>query len=191
MLASESLMTQGFAQSGLAHLALHPDNRAAVVRRLVVVLTGRSTSAQLRAAEALAQLLAHSPNCRSTIVAAGAIAPLVSLLGTGTRANPNTPPERAAAVLAELAKLAESKAELVAAGGLDPLISMLSPPACKAAQTSAACALLHLSFIAEHKAQMVSKGSIPRCRIRRRTSPRSTVIPVLTTWGPAYILCAG
>ena len=64
-------------------------------------------------------------------------------------------------MLAELAKLADSKGEIAAAGGLEPLVLMLSST-CRPSQTHAACALLHLSLLGEHKLQMVAKGAIPR-----------------------------
>ena len=182
MLGSDLLETQDYAQRALLHLSLHDDNRTAVVKRLVGVLAGRSTSAQLKAAEGLALLLEKNPSCRATLVTSGAIAPLVQLLGTGTRADLNTPPERAAAVLAELAKLAESKAEIAAAGGLDPLVAMLSSQ-CRQAQTHAACALLHLSLVASYKAEMVQKGCIPKfVKLLAVGSPSAQRFASMTLW---------
>ena len=52
------------------------------------------------------------PNARHTIAQEGAVGPLVALLGPGQRADRYTPPERAAAVLAELSKIHESKGEM-------------------------------------------------------------------------------
>jgi len=112
LLGSDSRVTQGWAQKALLHLAICSESRAAIVARLVSCLGGRSTSAQFKAAEALADLLERIPNARHTIAQEGAVGPLVALLGTGQRADRFTPPERAAAVLAEVAKLHESKGEM-------------------------------------------------------------------------------
>ena len=112
LLGSDSRVTQGWAQKALLHLAICAESRAAIVARLVSCLGGRSTSAQFKAAEALADLLERIPSARHTIAQEGAVGPLVALLGTGQRADRFTPPERAAAVLAEVAKLHESKGEM-------------------------------------------------------------------------------
>ena len=175
--------TQEWAQAALFHLALHTDCRPAVhadcrpadgtgyrvpavvreavVRDLVGVLAGRSTSAQLKAVECLAMILERSQASRVTIARAGAVPYLVRLLGSGGRADVDTPPERAAAVLAELARLTESKLEIGHAGGLEPLVSMLGS-SCWQAQTHAANALRHLSMVSGHKQRMVDLGAVPK-----------------------------
>ena len=159
LLGSDSTETQEWAQLALLRLALNPGNRAIIVRPLVGMLSGRSTSAQLKATECLAMLLERCPAARSTIAKAGAIVRLVELLGNGQRADRFTPPERSAAVLSELVRLAESKVEVVRAGGLQPLVVMLSSP-CKESQAHAACALWHLSVVAEHKPMIIKLQSI-------------------------------
>ena len=82
-------------------------------------------------------------NHRQVIVKSGAIEPLVGLMGNGSRSDKNTPPERAAAVLSDLARLVETKTDLARAGGILPLVTMLSS-GCEDARKNAACALFHL-----------------------------------------------
>ena len=159
LLGSDSTETQEWAQLALLRLALNPSNRNAIVKPLVGVLISRNTSAQLKAAECLAMLLERCPVARTSIAKAGAVVPLVQLLGNGRRADLNTPTERAAAVLSELVRLAESKVEVVRTGGLEPLVAMLFSP-CLESQAHAACALWHLSVVAEHKPMIIALQSI-------------------------------
>ena len=161
LLGSESMETQESAAQALLCLASHPDSRVVVVRRLVGVLSGRNTAAQLKAADALSVLASRSALFRSTIVQAGAISPLIELMGNGQRADLHTPPERAAAVLANLAKVSESKVEVANAGGIGPLVTMLCSP-CQESQTHACAALRYLSVSAENKVQIAHCGAIPK-----------------------------
>ncbi len=158
LLGSDSRETQSWAQRALLHLAICTESRAAIVARLVSCLAGRSTSAQFKAAEALADLLERIPSARVTVAQEGAVAPLVQLLGNGQRADRNTPPERAAAVLAEVARLNESKGEIERAGGLAPLVTMLSS---RSSQVHAACALWHMSMVASNKPILLGLGAVP------------------------------
>ena len=96
----------------------------------------------MRACGALAVLAARSMTYRISISEAGAIAPLVRQLGDGFRVENDTPQERAASVLADLARSSESKEEIVEAGGVLLLVRMLRSNSNKA-QTSAAVALAH------------------------------------------------
>ena len=107
LLSSESETTAESAVSALLCLADHNNTQKAVIKMLVDCLTGKSTSTQLKATEALAKLSCRNAAHRAEIVKAGAILPLVSLLGTGHRAEIKTPPERAAAILADLGRIAE------------------------------------------------------------------------------------
>ena len=161
LLGSDLAATQESAMAALLCMASHPNSTVTVVKRLVGVLNGKNTAAQLKAAQALAVLAGRSSANRSTIVHAGAIVPLVGLLGNGQRADKNTPPERAAAVLADLARISESKVEIPRAGGIAPLVIMLDS-SCKDAQTFAACALRYLSVAADNKNDIVLKGGIQR-----------------------------
>ena len=56
-------------------------------------------------------LSSRSAAARTAIQQAAAIPPLVQLLGDGQRAETDTPQERAAAVIADLARLGESKVQ--------------------------------------------------------------------------------
>ena len=159
LLASDSVETQESAVGALLCLAAHPENRTVVVVRLVGVLVQRNTAAQLKAAEALAVLAARSSINRTAIVHAGAIEPLVQLLGNGMRSEKETPPERAAAVLADLARFSESKVEIGRCGGIEPLVMMMSS-SCEDARMHAACALRHLSATMDNKARICQLGGI-------------------------------
>ena len=75
----------------------------------------------------------------------------MALLGNGNMADPKTPPERAAAVLADLARLSEAKVGIGNAGGIPPLVMMLSSGA-EVSETHAATALWHLSTNGDNKA---------------------------------------
>jgi len=161
LLGSDHAETQESAMAALLCMASHPDSRTTVVQRLVGVLLGKNTAAQLKAAQSLAVLASRSSLTRQIIVHAGAIAPLVGLLGNGQRADKNTPPERAAAVLADLSRISESKVEIPRAGGIGPLVTMLDS-ACEDAQTYAVCALRYLSVSADNKASIVTMSGIPR-----------------------------
>jgi hypothetical protein len=182
LLSSELSETQEWAQLAMLRLGLNPSNRATVVKPLVAVLSGRNTSAQLKAAECLAMLLERCPAARSTIASAGAIPPLVQLLGNGQRSDLHTPPERAALVLSELVRLPESKIDVVREGGLQPLVVMLSS-SCRESQAHAACALWHLSVVAEHKPMIVGMNSVqPLVKLLTHGSAQSQKCAARTLW---------
>ena len=159
LLSSDSDTTAEAAMRALLCMAEHQMSQKVVIKRLVEVLNGRSTSAQLKAAGTLAVLSSRSSVNRSLMVKAGAIEPLVGLLGNGQRADIGTPPERAAAVLGDLARLAESKVEIGRAGGIGPLVRMLSS-SCKESQAHAVGALFHLSTTADNKTAITTTGGI-------------------------------
>lgn len=161
LLASDAVETQESAVGALLSLAAHAESRNVVVMQLVGILMQRNTSAQLKAAEALALLASRSSVMRTAIVHAGAIEPLVQLLGSGTRSEKGTPPERAAAVLSDLARFSEGKVEMARAGGIKPLVLMLSST-CDSARTHASCALRHLSAIQENKAEILELSGIEK-----------------------------
>ena len=73
LLGSDTEEPQDSAQAALLHIALHADGRGPVVQKLVAACGGRSTSAQLKAAEALGRLLERAPASRPAIVASGGI----------------------------------------------------------------------------------------------------------------------
>ena len=147
LLASNSSETQQHSVGALIHLASHDEHsRNAVVKRLVLVLEQRSAGAQMKAVEALAVLAARSSANRTVITAAMAVEPLVGVLGDGRRVRQDTPQERAAAVLADLARLSENKVKIATAGGIPPLVEMLSSESAEA-QAHAASALWQLAAV--------------------------------------------
>lgn len=161
LLGSESMETQEHAEWALLYLAMHAECRNAVVRRLVQVLDMRNANAQLRAAGALAILSSRNATYRNAIYEAGAIPPLVRQLGDGLRVENDTPQERAACVLADLARSPESKDDIVEAKGVEPLVRMLGSRSNKA-QTAASVALSHLACTGENKIAIANAGGIGR-----------------------------
>lgn len=160
LLGSDSKETQTHSVGVLLSLASHDeDSRNAVVKRLVAILEVRNATAQMKAAEALAVLAGRSSENRRAITTADAIAPLVRLLGDGRQVRANTPQERAAAVLADLARMGENKLAIVANGGVRPLVAMLSSDAPEA-RSQAAGALWHLAAIASSKTAIAEAGGI-------------------------------
>jgi len=71
-----------------------------------------------------------------------------------------TPQERAAAVLADLARSSDNKKAIVEKGGVNPLVAMLSSDSPEA-QKHAAGALWQLAALGNNRATIVSAGAIP------------------------------
>ena len=118
----------------------------------------RNAAAQLKAAEALSVL--PPPRRKSTSRHdASAIAPLVRMLGDGRGTRTETPQERAAAVLSDLAKLGENKKDIVDAGGVPPLVEMTKSGSPEA-QTHAAGSLWHLAMLEPNKVTISEHGGI-------------------------------
>ena len=86
--------------------------------------------------------------------------PLVKLLGDGRGVRTKTPQERAAAVLADLARFGDNKKTIVEAGGVTPLVVMLSSDSPEA-QTHASGALWHLAALGSNRAVIAEAGAIP------------------------------
>lgn len=161
LLGNDSVQTQEHAVGALLFLASHDaESRNSVVKRLVAVLEERSAAAQMKSAEALAVLASRNAENRKAITAAGAIKPLVTLLGDGRRAKEETPQERSAAVLADLAKYGENKLAIVEAGGVPPLVAMLSLDACVSAQTHSSGAIFQLAALGGNREAIVKAGGI-------------------------------
>ena len=159
LLSSDSEDTAESAVQALLCLTEHAAIARVVIKRLVDVLNAKSTAGHLKAAQALSTLSARSSAHRQVIVKSGGIEPLVTLMGNGQRADLRTPPERAAAVLSDLARIAESKVEIAQAGGIGPLVKMLAS-GCIESETHAVTALFHLSTTADNKNAITLMGGI-------------------------------
>lgn len=143
LLGSESDETQHHAKLALLNIASpSPDNRNAVVNPLVSLLNVRNADAQTKAAEALTLLAARSTSNMSALASAGAIPPLVALLGDGR--NVSGLQTRAAECLSYLARAGEIKMLIVDAGGVAPMVTMLRSHNTEA-QFRASGALSHLA----------------------------------------------
>jgi vacuolar protein 8 len=161
LLGSDARETQEHAVGALLFLASTDEGwRDAVIKCLIGVLDVRSAAAQVKAAEALSILAARSNDNRQAITSAAAVPPLVRLLGDGRRVKAETPQERAACVLADLARLAENKIAIVMAGGISPLVHLLSSES-PLAQRHAAGALSQLAAVGLNKGAINEAGAIP------------------------------
>ena len=108
----------------LAHLALDsPENQVQIAKRLVTLLApSASAGAQQRAAEQLRVLSQSHDGAAARVVNAGAIAPLIVLLGNGSQEAQGA----AAGVLSSLAKSDDSN-QLAIATGLVGLLRLQDP----------------------------------------------------------------
>ena len=152
LLGSDSFDTRQFAQTALLSIASpSPAARDAVIEPLVALLGVRNATAQMKAAECLATLAGRTAACRLAIATAGAIQPLIRLLGDGR--NVSRTQLRAAAVLSDLARLVECRQEIVTCGGVPPLVQVLAS-ANPEAQVRSSCALSNLSPLASAQQQI-------------------------------------
>ncbi|KAG1680569.1 hypothetical protein FOA52_015016 [Chlamydomonas sp. UWO 241] len=132
------------------------------VRNLVRKLGADARPSQQRAA--LATIAGLSTACDGdrdslrVIGAAGAIPPLVLLLGPGSSDPVHT---CASAALANLAYAAENAAIVAAAGAIPPLVLMLGPGSSAVIQKNAAAALGNLAMNAESSVIIAAAGAIP------------------------------
>lgn len=85
--------------------------------------------------------------------------PQVRLLGDGRRTRTDTPQERSAAVLADLARSGDNKLAIVEAGGVGPLVAMLVDGS-REAQSAAAGAIWHLAALEPNKKVIYYAGAI-------------------------------
>ena len=157
LLGSESDKSQNWAQGALLNIAVAQENRTAVVKPLVELLDVRNAAAQMKSAESLATLASRSAENRAVVAAAGAIPPLVRLLGDGR--NVSTSQVRAAAALGDLARAGESKQAIVRAGGVEPLVAMLLSHNVEA-QTRASIAVWQLAASTAAQQLIADAGGI-------------------------------
>jgi hypothetical protein len=129
------------------------------VRNIVRKLgAGARPSQQMEAAKMIAGL-ADDGAATAAIVSAGAIPPLVQLLGPG--ASSAEVPYYAAASLSNLAQTAELAATIAAAGAVPLLVQLLGPGSTAEVQRNAALALCNLAQLADIAATIAAAGAIP------------------------------
>jgi len=158
LLGSESEATQLYAQSALLNIAMVPANRAAVVKPLVELLSVRNAAAQMKSAESLVMLISRHVENRMVVAQAGAIPPLVGLLGDGR--NVSNSQVCAATALGDLARMGESKQAIIQAGGVEPLVAMLLSPDVEA-HTRAAIAVCQLAASTSAQQLIADANAIP------------------------------
>lgn len=92
LLGSSNSKARRHAEGALVRLSIETANRVIIIEKLVGMLRDTSKSAQEQAAAALANLASDSAENRHSIVDAGGIAPLLSLLeeGSSTKARENS-----------------------------------------------------------------------------------------------------
>ena len=125
LLGSDNSTTQKHAKGVLVRLSIESANRALIITKLVEMLNDQGTSAasaQEQAAAAIANLASDSTENRVSIVDAGGIEPLISLLETGSpKAKENS--------IAAISQLAESESiqrRIATAGGIPLLANTLA-----------------------------------------------------------------
>jgi len=158
LLGSETEESQLYALGALLNIAMAQENRTAVVKPLVDLLEVRNAAAQMKAAESLAMLASRSAENRTVVAAAGAIPPLVALLGDGR--NVSTSQIKSAAALGDLARASESKQAIVKAGGVPPLVAMLLSPSVEA-QMRASIAVCQLASSTSAQQLIADSDGIP------------------------------
>ena len=159
LLGSDDQDTQGHAQRALLNIATpNAANVSAVIKPLIALLEVRNPFAQVKAVESLSALASRSPTNRAAIAGAGAIPPLVGVLGDGR--NPNRSQMLTARVLSVLAASGDStKQAIVKANGVLPLCKMLAS-AEPEAQGRAVSALFSLATTASAQGKISDAGGI-------------------------------
>ena len=123
LLGSSNFRARKHAEGALVRLSIESENRAIIIKKLVGMLVDKGTSAQEQAAAALANLASDSAENRNSIVDAGGIAPLLTLLeGTSSKAK-----EQAVSAISKLAyKSAAIQSAISQAGGIPLLANVLT-----------------------------------------------------------------
>ena len=116
-----------------------------------------STYVQSQAAGALLSISLINTDNKIKIAAAGAIAPLVTLLGPQISARVQG---KAARALSSLAADNSNKVKIAAAGSILPLVALLGPQNTAEVQMNAANTLWNLALDAENQVLIRSAGGI-------------------------------
>jgi len=122
LLGSSNPMSQNYAKEVLVRLSIESANRALIIKQLVDMLAENGSSAQESACAALANLASDSAENRGSIVEAGGIAPLLSIIEQNTKAK-----EASLKAISKLAYKSESiQSAITAAGGIPLLVNSLA-----------------------------------------------------------------
>ena len=125
MLGSDNSTTQKHAKGSLVRLSIESENRALIIKKLVNMLSDRGSSAasaQEQAAAAVANLASESTENRVSIVDAGGIEPLLSLLESGT----TKAKENSIAAISSLADSDSIRLRIADSGGIPLLAAVLA-----------------------------------------------------------------
>jgi hypothetical protein len=116
LLGSANPLTSEFAEGALVRLSIENSNRELIIHKLVGMLYDKGSEAggEEQAAAALANLASDSDANRDSIVEAGGIAPLLSLLETSSSTKAK---ERAIGAISQLASRRTIQKEIAKAGG--------------------------------------------------------------------------
>ena len=140
LLGSENSRARGHAERALVRLSIDPSNRIAIINKLVSMLI--DAVGQEQAAAALANLAKDSADNRKSIVVAGGIAPLLSLLShESMRCRENA----VSAVKALAYRSREIQGAIAAAGGIPLVASMLTNATSNAKEMAASTTLCSLA----------------------------------------------
>ena len=124
LLGSVNPMTSEFAEGALVRLSIENSNRELIIHKLVGMLYDKGSEAggEEQAAAALANLASDSDANRDSIVEAGGIAPLLSLLESSSSTKAK---ERAIGAISQLASRRTIQKEIAKAGGIPLLASVI------------------------------------------------------------------
>ena len=128
LLGSDNAKARGHAEGALVRLSIENTNRVLIIKQLVGMLNAGgddevALSGAQQAAAALANLARESVDNRTSIVEAGGIAPLLTMLNSGTMAGK----ENTMQAIMQLANRSRTNQEAIVAAGGIPILVCRSP----------------------------------------------------------------
>ena len=174
-----------FASDALDRLAANnPENQAMMAKRLVALLGSTSNGAQQRSANALAELARKHPGASVRIVNAGAISPLVALLGIGAV----EAKEAAVGALSTLAANDQSNQLAIATG----LVALLGQGTAEAQEHVTHMLIKFAQQSAENRSAIAEAGAVPRLVMQLKSSGTGTAgAPMGGTHGGGHGVAPG
>ena len=190
LLASESAAVQAEAARTLGNIAAYDDGQgrvrisvepSAVPSLVQLLLSSSAKSVQIQAARMLGKLAASSPDLQSSIIASGAIDPIMQLL----RSSSVAVQQQAALVLADLVELcADNQSRFAGAGAVGVLVKLLQSSSAVAQQAAAAALKCLAGGHPDNQVKIGAAGAIPLlANMMRFGSPASGQLTALQAIG--------
>ena len=190
LLASESAAVQAEAARTLGNIAAYDDGQgrvhisaepSAVPSLVQLLLSSSAKSVQIQAARMLGKLAANSPDLQSSIIASGAIDPIMRLLQSSSVAVQ----QQAALVLGDLVELcADNQSRFAAAGAIGILVKLLQSSSAVAQQAAAAALKCLAGGHPDNQVKIGAAGAIPLlANMMRFGSPASGQLTALQAIG--------